>query len=71
MDLIYTKPNATFRHKPTLRVNDLVQFDDGPHAGICGELVYLSLDRNEVIVQTQAGEGLSGTPSEVSRVSHE
>ena len=58
----------TQKHKPTLRKDDLVVFDSGPHAGMVGEVLWLSLVTKRLIVQTQTGEAIPGTIYEVSKV---
>lgn len=58
---------TTRTHQPTLRVGDYVQFDCGDHQGICGELIWLSLMTQRIVVMTQDEQILEGLLYEVSK----
>lgn len=68
MDQQVTSAPTRYKDTPTLRVGDLVQFDCGDYAGICGELTWLSLITGRLVVTTQTNEFLEGVMADVSKV---
>lgn len=62
---------TTYRHRPTLRYGQLVEFIDGPHRGLCGELRWQSLMTGVVLVGLQNGDVVEGRRSEVDRAGSE
>lgn len=61
-----TKPSRP--HSPTLRVGDLVEFNTGDHAGVCGEITWVSLVSKWVVVMTQDGSYRTGTIEQINKV---
>ncbi len=62
---------TTYRHRPTLRHGQFVEFIDGPHKGLCGELRWQSLMTGAVLVGLQNGEVVEGRRSEIYRAGSE
>ena len=63
-----TSAPTRYKDTPTLRVGDLVQFDCGDDAGICGELIWLSMMTGRCVVATQNEDVLEGVMADVSKV---